>query len=302
MSEETPAVVAITGASGLIGTALTKSLQADGIAVRSLVRQPAATPDEIQWQPGAPLDPATLTGVTAVVNLAGAPVGDRRWRESYKRLIRDSRVQGTDTIARAIAAMESPPSVLVAASAIGYYGETGDREVDETAAQGNGFLADVVHDWEVAADPAREAGIRVVHPRTGLVVSGEGGAWARMFPLFKAGVGGRLGTGRQYWSWISMRDEIAALRFLLSSELAGPVNLTAPNPATNQEITKAMGEILHRPTALPVPAFALKAVLGEFSSEVLGSLRVKPGRLLEAGFTWQDSYITDAIRAARAGW
>jgi len=190
----------------------------------------------------------------------------------------------------------------VSASAIGFYGETGDREVDESAPQGTGFLADVVREWEAAADPARSAGIRVVHPRSGLVVSSRGGAWARMFPLFRAGVGGRLGNGRQYWSWISLRDEVAALRFLIDQPLAGPVNLTGPQPVTNAEVTDAMGAVLHRPTVLPAPAFALRAYLGEFSSEVLGSQRVRPGRLLDAGFTWQDPTIVDAIRAARSGW
>lgn len=296
------AVVAISGASGLIGSALRKSLAADGVRVRALVRREAASADEIPWQPGADLDPASLEGVTAVVHLAGAGVGDHRWTEGYKRQIRDSRVLGTGTIARAVARLERPPAVLVSASAIGYYGDTGDTEVDESAPKGRGFLADVVAAWEEAADPAREAGIRVVHPRTGLVVSGRGGAWARMFPLFKAGIGGRLGSGKQYWSWISMRDEIAALRFLLDGDLSGPVNLTAPNPATNAEVTRAMGEVLRRPTALPVPAFALRTVLGEFSSEVLGSARVRPTRLMEAGFNWQDTVIASAIAAATRGW
>ncbi len=297
-----PEVVAVTGASGLIGSALTRSLRGDGLEVRVLVRRPAGSPQEIEWQPGTPLHPARLDGVTAVVNLAGAPVGDHRWTQSYKRVIRQSRVDSTDTIARAIAAMDQPPRVLVSASAIGFYGDTADREVDESSPQGEGFLADVVGEWEAAADPARAAGIRVVHARSGLVVSGRGGAWGRMFPLFRAGIGGRLGSGKQYWSWISIRDEIAALRLLLDSDLSGPVNLTAPSPATNKEVTRAMGEVLHRPAVLPVPAFALKAVLGGFSSEVLGSIRARPTRLLEAGFTWADPRIADAITAARSGW
>jgi uncharacterized protein (TIGR01777 family) len=211
-------------------------------------------------------------------------------------------VQGTTTIARAVAGMDDPVRVLVSASAIGFYGETGAEQVDESSPQGTGFLADVVREWEAAADPAREAGIRVAHPRTGLVVSGRGGAWKRLFPIFRAGLGGRLGSGNQYWSWISLRDEIAALRFLLEQQLSGPVNLTAPSPVTNTDVTAAMGEVLGRPTALPVPAFALRTVLGEFSSEVLGSLRVFPQRLLDASFAWQDPSIEDAIRAARSGW
>jgi uncharacterized protein (TIGR01777 family) len=298
----TPPVVALTGASGLIGSALSADLRQDGIEVRHLVRRPPSGPHEIAWNPGTPLDPAALNGVTAVVHLAGAGVGDRRWTDAYKRTIRESRVQGTTTIARAVAGMDDPVRVLVSASAIGFYGETGAEQVDESSPQGTGFLADVVREWEAAADPAREAGIRVAHPRTGLVVSGRGGAWKRLFPIFRAGLGGRLGSGNQYWSWISLRDEIAALRFLLEQQLSGPVNLTAPSPVTNTDVTAAMGEVLGRPTALPVPAFALRTVLGEFSSEVLGSLRVFPQRLLDASFAWQDPSIEDAIRAARSGW
>lgn len=189
--------------------------------------------------------------------------------------------------------------MLVSASAIGFYGDTGSRAVDETAPAGTGFLADVVRAWEAAADPAREHGIRVVHPRTGLVVAKEGGAWARMFPLFRLGLGGKLGSGRQYWSWISLRDEVCALQFLVDQEhLSGPVNLTGPNPATNAEVTAAMGRILGRPTLLPAPAFALKAALGEFSTEVLSSARVEPAVLDNAQFRFQDPHIDDAIRTA----
>ncbi len=295
-------VVAITGASGLIGAALTASLRGDGVEVRRLVRRQPRDSGEIQWQPGTELDPGRLEGVTAVVHLAGAGVGDHRWTTAYKREIRESRVQGTDTIARAVAAMPTPPHVLVSASAIGFYGDTGDRAVDESDTAGSGFLAEVVRQWEAAAQPARAAGVRVVHPRTGLVCSSKGGTWARLLPLFRAGIGGRLGNGRQYWSWISLRDEVAALRYLMDGALEGPVNLTAPHPETNAAVTKAMGQVLHRPAALPVPAFALKLVLGEFSGEVLASTRVLPTRLSEAGFTWQDPAIDDAIRAAAAGW
>lgn len=301
MTERAPLVV-VSGASGLIGTALVESLRADGIAVRRLVRRPPATPEEVRWQPGAPLDPGQLAGATAIVNLSGAGVGDHRWTERYKQEILDSRVGSTDTLARAAAAMDEPPQVLVNASAIGYYGDTADREVDEASPVGEGFLAEVVQAWEAAAAPAEQAGIRVALPRTGLVVSGRGGAWQRLFPIFRAGVGGRLGSGRQYWSWISLRDEVAALRFLIDGDLAGPVNLVAPRALTNREVTGAMGEVLGRPTVLPVPGFALKAVLGEFSSEVLGSIRVRPGVLTDAGFTWQDPGIETALAAARAGW
>lgn len=292
--------IAISGASGLIGTALVPRLRAEGHEVVRLVRRPASAPDEITWDPSRrSLDPRSLEGTDAVINLAGAGVGDHRWSDAYKREILDSRVDTTTTIATAIAALDRKPSVLVSASAIGYYGDTGDRAVDETSPAGSGFLADVVVAWEAAADPARAAGIRVVHPRTGLVVAKEGGAWGRLFPLFKLGLGGKLGSGRQYWSWISMRDELAALTTFLSDDrYSGPVNLTGPSPATNAEVTAAMGRVLGRPTLLPAPAFALKAALGEFSIEVLGSTRVLPRRLEEHGFVFADTTVESAIRAA----
>lgn len=292
--------VAVTGASGLIGTALVPHLRSVGHEVVRLVRRTASAADEVQWDPKAgTVDLDALAGVDGVVHLAGAGVGDHRWTDDYKREILDSRIDGTHTIARAMAALDPRPQVLVSASAIGWYGDTGDRIVDESAPAGQGFLADVVRAWEAAAQPAASAGIRVVHPRTGLVVSGSGGAWARMFPLFKMGVGGRLGSGRQYWSWISLRDEVCALQFLLEQpHLSGPVNLTGPDPVTNAEITRAMGTVLGRPTILPVPAFALKTVLGEFSSEVLGSARVVPAVLESAGFRFQDPTVEAAIRTA----
>ena len=291
---------AITGSSGLIGTALTSSLRADGWRVLPMVRRPARDSGEIAWQPGSSLDPSSLASVDAVIHLAGVGVGDHRWTKDYKRQIKDSRVLGTDTIAKAMAAMESPPAVLVSASAIGFYGDTGNRKVDESDPAGEGFLAEVVTEWEAAAQPAVDAGIRVVHPRTGLVVSKDGGAWARLFPFFRAGVGGRLGPGDQYWSFISMRDEVRAIRFLMDTpSLAGPVNLVTPEPRTNAEVTRAMGEVLSRPTALPVPAFALRAYLGGFSTEVLSSTRVIPAALQRAGFEWLDPTIEQAIEAAR---
>lgn len=294
--------IAVTGASGLIGSALVPHLRSAGHDVVRLVRRPASAPDEVTWDPQAgTVDLDGLAGTDAVIHLAGAGVGDHRWTDDYKREILDSRVNGTHTIVKAMTSLDPLPRVLISASAIGWYGDTGDRTVDETAPAGTGFLADVVRAWEAAADPARTAGVRVVHPRTGLVVSGEGGAWARMFPLFRLGLGGKLGDGRQYWSWISLRDEIRALEFLLEREdLAGPVNLTGPTPVTNAEVTSVMGSVMHRPTVLPAPAFALKAVLGEFSTEVLGSARVVPGVLAEAGFSFEDPTIESAIRSALA--
>jgi uncharacterized protein (TIGR01777 family) len=294
--------VAVTGASGLIGSALVPHLRSVGHDVLRVVRRPASAPDEVTWDPAAgSIDLAALAGVDGVVHLAGAGVGDHRWSDDYKREILDSRVQGTHTIAQAMAQLEPRPRVLVSASAIGWYGDTGERIVDETAPAGSGFLANVVEAWEAAAHPAAEAGIRVVHPRTGLVVAKHGGAWARMFPLFRFGLGGKLGAGSQYWSWISLRDEVCALQFLLEQDhLNGPVNLTGPAPLTNAEITSVMGKVMGRPTLLPAPAFALKAVLGEFSTEVLGSARVVPSVLLDAQFGFQDPTVESAIRVALA--
>jgi uncharacterized protein (TIGR01777 family) len=295
-----PMRIAVTGASGLIGSALVRSLAFDGHEVRRLVRRAPAGDGEVRWDPAAgTVDTAGLAGCEAIVHLAGAGVGDRRWTEARKKVLVDSRVQGTDAIARAAASLDTPPRVLVCGSAVGYYGDTGDSWVDEDSPAGEGFLADLVQRWEAAAEPARAAGIRTVHARTGLVVSSAGGAWGRLFPLFKAGLGGRLGSGRQYWSFIALHDEIAALRHLIDTDgLSGPVNLTAPEPLTNREITAAMGRVLHRPTLAAVPAPALRIALGEFSGDVLGSQRVRPGRLLESGFGYTFPGIDQAIRAA----
>jgi uncharacterized protein len=293
--------VAVTGASGLIGGALVPHMRAQGHEVLRLVRRSSGAPDEVTWDPmGGRVDVAALDGVDAVIHLAGAGVGDHRWSEEYKTTIRESRSVGTATLAKALASMDRPPSVLVSGSAIGFYGDTGDAEVDEGAPAGSGFLAEVVVDWEAAAQPARDAGIRVVHPRTGLVVAGRGGAWAKLWPLVRLGVGGKFGTGRQWWSFISLRDELSALTYLMDHPVDGPVNLTAPNPVTNAEMTKAMGKLLRRPTVFAVPAKALEIALGEFSSEILGSARVRPTRLLEAGFEFQDPTIDKALAYAWA--
>ncbi|MFE2285052.1 TIGR01777 family oxidoreductase [Streptomyces sp. NPDC059443] len=292
--------IAITGATGLIGSALGRSLKADGHEVVRFVRRAAATSDEARWDPAAGyVDPAGLTGCQAVVHLAGAGVGDHRWTDAYKREIRDSRVNGTDAMARAVAAMAEPPEVFVCGTAIGYYGDTGDRAVDESAPAGEGFLPEVCIAWEAAAAPALDAGVRTVFARTGLVVAAEGGAWGKLFPIFKAGIGGRLGNGRQYWSHISMYDELAALRYVIDNPaMTGPVNLTAPEPLTNREVTAAMGRALHRPAVFAVPAPAMRLVLGEFAQDVLGSQRVRPARLLESGFVFRYPGIDESIRAA----
>ena len=289
--------VAVTGASGLIGTALVADLVADGHEVLRLVRRSPTSPHEAQWDPTAgTVDEDALAGTQAIVHLAGAGIGDRRWTDARKTEILRSRVEGTGTVARAVARMDPQPEVLVSASAIGYYGDTGGRPVDEEAPKGSGFASDVAQAWEQAAEPARAAGVRVVHPRSGLVMARTGGAWGRMLPLFRFGLGGPLGGGGQYWSYITLADEVGGLMFLLEhGEVSGPVNLTAPVPATNAEITAALGHALHRPALLPVPAFALRAMLGEFSSEVLASIRVVPAKLAAASFTWQHPDLGSAV-------
>ncbi|MCE7081546.1 TIGR01777 family oxidoreductase [Streptomyces sp. ST2-7A] len=304
---DTPHRIAVTGASGLIGSALVRSLRADGHEVVRLVRRAPSAPDEARWDALA-RDPGTtvaaLEGCDAVVHLAGAGVGDRRWTDSYKREIRDSRVLGTTAVAEAVAELAKTgtgPRVFLCGSAIGFYGDTGERRVDESAPPGTGFLPEVSVAWEAAAEPAVAAGVRTVFLRTGLVVSRRGGAWGRLFPIFRAGLGGRLGDGGQYWSHISLADHVAATRFLLRETpdaLSGPVNLTAPEPVTNREATAAMGRILGRPTVFAVPGPALRLALGEFATDVLGSQRVVPRRLLEAGFRFAHPGIEDAVRAA----
>ncbi|MEU7638715.1 MULTISPECIES: TIGR01777 family oxidoreductase [unclassified Streptomyces] len=294
--------IAITGSTGLIGTALVRNLRADGHDVVRLVRRQPAAADEVTWDPkGRRLDPAALAGCEAVVHLAGAGVADHRWTPAYKQELHDSRVLGTRTLATATAAMDIPPRVFVSGSAIGYYGDTGDRRTDEDAPAGAGFLPELCVAWEDAATPAQDAGIRTVFARTGLVVARSGGAWGRLFPLFQLGLGGRLGDGSQYWSFISLRDHIAALRHLLATEeLSGPVNLTAPEPVTNREATAVMGRVLRRPTLCTVPAPVLRVALGEFAGDVLGSQRIVPRRLLDSGFGFADPRIGDAVRAALA--
>ncbi|MFH0520220.1 TIGR01777 family oxidoreductase [Streptomyces sp. M41] len=296
-----PSRIAVAGASGLIGGALVRSLVADGHEVVRLVRREPRSGDEVRWDPeGSYVDAAGLEGCDAVVNLAGANVGSRRWTEAYKAKLRKGRVLGTAALAEAMAALDKPPRVFVNGSAIGFYGDTGERAVDESAPPGEGFLPSLVVEWEGAAAPAREAGVRTVFPRTGLVVARHGGAWGRLFPLFRAGLGGRLGDGRQYWSFVSLHDEVAAIRHLIErDDLSGPFNVTAPTPLTNHEITEAMGRVLRRPTLFAVPAPVLRSVLGELAGDVLGSQRVLPARLLESGFTFAFPEIESAIRAAQ---
>jgi len=298
--------IAVTGSTGFIGSALVRSLLADGHQVVRLVRRRSLTGPQqdgtvgVGWNPHLlQVDAAGLEGVDAVVHLAGAGVGDRRWTESHKREIRDSRVLGTEAIAGALAGLKQPPKVLVSASAVGYYGQTGEQVIDESAPAGEDFLASVCVEWEAAARPAADAGVRVVHPRTGMVLDARGGAGARLLPLFKLGLGGRLGSGQQYWSIISLADEVAALRFLIDrDDVSGPVNLAGPRPVTNRVLTRTLGRVLGRPTVCAVPNFALKVALGEMAVEVAGSHRVVPGALLDAGFEFAHEDVEAIVRAA----
>ncbi len=291
--------IAVTGASGLIGRPLVASLRGQGHDVVTLVRRPAQSDSEITWDPLGGTVGEGLDGVDAVVHLAGAGVGDHRWTDQYKKEIRDSRVIGTSTLVRALTDLPTKPAVLVSGSAIGYYPDSPDP-VTEQSAPGEGFLSQVVVEWEAATAPAAEAGIRVANARTGLVVSKDGGAFGRLIPIFRYGIGGRVGSGRQFWSFISLRDEVRALEFALTeASLSGPVNLVAPQAVTNAEATKALGGFLGRPSFLPVPAFALKIALGEFAEDILGSQNVVPAALTAAGFTWLDPTLSSALAATR---
>ena len=292
--------IAVTGSSGLIGSGLVPALREDGHEVLRLVRRTPRTADEHRWAPEhRQIDDAVLADVDAVVNLAGVGIGDRRWTARYKRAVLASRVDATCTISQALArvAADGRARVLLSASAVGYYGDTGDRTVDETSPGGTDFLARVCADWEAATEPAAEAGVRVAMLRSGLVL-GPGGILGRMAPLFRLGLGGRLGSGRQYWPWIALDDEVAAIRFLLTGSLSGPVNLTAPNPATNAEFTQALAGVLHRPAVLPVPGIALRIALGEFGPVgVLAGQRAVPAKLLEAGFSFAHPDLGGALRS-----
>ena len=296
--------IAVTGSSGLIGSALVAALRTGGHQVLRLVRQAPAADDEIAWDPRAPaggLDPAALDGLDAVVHLAGAGVADHRWTPAYQREIRDSRVRGTQALVAALASASRPPSVLLSGSAIGWYGDTGGREVDESSPAGSGFLPDVVRDWEGAAQAAGQAGIRVVTMRTGIVLSPLGGVLARMLPPFRLGLGARLGPGTQVMSWITLADYGRIVTFLLTHpDISGPVNLTTPHPATNAAFTAAVAAALHRPAVLFLPAPVLKLALGGVSSDILASARVMPRRLLTAGYEFQFPDLPAALASQLA--
>ena len=298
--------VAVTGSTGLIGRALVERLASGGHQPVRVVRATGA-PDQqgpvVSWDPAEnQIEGEALEGVDAVVHLAGEPIAARRWSDQQKKRIANSRTQGTALLAGALARLDQPPGVLVSASAIGYYGDRGDERLDEASSGGDGFLADVCRAWEAAADPARDAGIRVAHPRTGVVLSQSGGALAEMLPFFRLGLGGRIGRGRQWVSWITLHDEVEALLWLLTADVEGPVNLTAPEPVTNRQLTAALGRTLRRPTLLPTPKPALWARLGRELTEALlySSTRVEPALLVRRGFRFAHPDIATGVAAVLA--
>jgi uncharacterized protein len=297
--------VAITGANGLIGSALARSLRADGHTVLPMVR-PASTghqpgADAIRWDPAAgTIEADALDGIDAVVHLAGAGIGDKRWSPARKQEIRESRTRGTGLLARTLAGLSRPPAVLVSGSAVGYYGDRGDEELTEQSAPGADFLAEVVQRWEAAAQPAVDAGIRTVFLRNGVVFAADGGMLPRLVTLFRFFVGGRLGSGSQWLSWVSIDDEVGVIRFVFDrADVSGPLNVTGPTPATNAQFTKALGATLHRPTALPVPAFGPRLVLGrEMADELLFvSQRAVPAALVAAGYEFAHPDVATALHA-----
>jgi len=289
-----PQRIAVTGSSGLIGTSLIGHLKSEGHTVQRLVRRKAVAGDEVQWDPAKGyVDLEPLRGVDAVIHLAGAGVGDKRWTKKYRAEILNSRLLGTTAIATAV--NELKPTTFISASAIGWYGETGNRAVIETDRSGDDFLAAVCREWEGAADIAHD--VRTVKIRTGLVLDPTGGALGRMLPLFKLGLGGRLGAGTQWWSWITLHDHIRAICHLLESKLSGPVNLVSPSPVTNQEFTAALARAMHRPAIFPAPAFALKIALGGFATEILGSKKIVPQALMDDGFVFDYPNIVNALSA-----
>ena len=296
----TDALIAIAGSSGLIGSALVTALRASDNRVLRIVRRAPSNADELHWNPETgEFDPDALDGVDAVVNLCGAGIAAKRWSGAYKQQLRDSRIAPTEVLSAAVA--EAGVGVLISGSAVGFYGDTGDRVADETAPAGTGFLAQLCVDWEAATLTAQQAGVRVVLARTGLVVSPNGGLLGRMRPLFSLGLGARLGNGRQYMPWISLEDEVRALLFVMSHELSGPVNLTGPAPVTNAEFTAAMGRAVNRPTPWLVPGFALRRLLGEFADEgLLGGQRAIPAALERAGFQFHHNTIGEALSFATA--
>ena len=292
--------ILITGASGLIGSALTTALTSQGHTTVSAVRREPRRNDEVRWDPKAgTIDPAAFDGVDAVIHLAGAGIGDKRWTDDYKKEILESRTRSTRLLAETMAALPVKPSVFLSGSAIGIYGARGDESLSESGSQGSGFLADVCRDWEDAAAPASAAGIRTVFLRTGIVLSPKGGALKKQLPLFKLGLGGKFGNGKQWQSWISIDDEVNAIIHLLTSQLSGPVNLTAPTPVTNKEFTHILGKVLKRPAFQTIPSFGPKLLLGGELADALlfTGQRVIPTALQHDGFVFSHPTLDVALRS-----
>jgi len=289
--------VLISGATGLIGNALIPELEAGGHRVTRLTRSPRSA-DDVGWDPEAGTIGGDLEGTDAVVHLAGESIAEGRWTQEKKRRILESRRNGTRLLSEAIAALPTPPSVMISTSADGYYGDRGNELLTEESGPGSGFLAEVCMEWEAAADPAREAGIRVVHPRTGIVLSPKGGALGKTLPIFRLGLGGKIGSGRQYWSWVSLDDVVGSYVYALENEaVSGPVNVCSPNPLTNAEYTKVLGRVLNRPTVFPVPATAARVALGGVVDELLlASKRMVPAGLEEAGYRFRHPDLEGALR------
>ena len=294
--------VLLSGASGMLGQALSTSLLRDGFSILRLVRQTPQSPGQIQWNPNmrdGALDPARLEGLFAAIHLSGANVATRRWTAGYKREIAASRIQTTSSLAQVLAHLHRPPQVFASASAIGFYGNRGDEILDESSSAGSGFFPELCHAWEEAAEPATDAGIRVIHPRFGVVLGPKGGALDRLRTLFSLGLGGNLGNGRQWMSWIAEPDAVAAVVYALhNSAITGPFNVTAPNPTTNADFTRQLAELLHRPAFLTAPAFALRIAFGEMADEaLLASTRAVPDALTKAGFVFQHPTLRSALQA-----
>jgi hypothetical protein len=295
-----PLHIALSGASGLVGSSLIPLLTAEGHTVRRLVRgKTRLSESEIGWDPaGGRLQPADLQRVDAVIHLAGESIASGRWTEEKRKRIRDSRVDSTRLLAETLARIERPPKILLCASAVGYYGNRGNELLNEESSPGQGFLAGTCRQWEEAAEPARQAGIRVANLRFGVILSRHGGALRQMLPLFRFGLGGRLGSGHQYWSWIGIGDAVAAIcHILIDESLSGPVNLTAPEPVTNRHFTAILAKVLHRPAVLPAPSVALRLALGPMADELLlASARALPDRLLKSGYEFRHSDLESALR------
>jgi uncharacterized protein (TIGR01777 family) len=295
--------IVVAGSSGFLGQALSRDLILHGHRITTLVRRTPQSATEIQWDPsGAELDPAALVAADAVISLSGAGISDKRWTPDYKKLLRDSRIEPTSTIAATLAGMdpEHRPAIWISASAVGYYGERGDQPLPESATKGTGFLADLVGAWESATEPASDAGVRVAMLRTGLVLAASGGLMARLVPIFKAGIGGKLGSGEQYQPWITLADVLGATRHVLETKsVSGPVNIAGPEPVRNKELAKVLGSVLHRPSVFPAPAFGIRLVLGQFADEgALASQRAIPEVLEQTGFRFEHADLRSALEWA----